>query len=188
MGTSIAKIERHYGTLLSGAAAGIASRLAAFKAAQDDQAERTRRPRAGSPSTGMARRRRALCAARAQRPERRAQRSGSGQLDTFVPLSGQARGKCRCHTPTETWVYQARSGTPRAGLEPAIGGLEVADLQGFRARYGESTGSKVPPVDHSCAESETRLGTLTAGSRPCAAYLGWCSRSSRSMIIARSCC
>jgi hypothetical protein len=33
MGTSIEMIERHYGTLLSGAAAGIASRLAAFEAA-----------------------------------------------------------------------------------------------------------------------------------------------------------
>jgi integrase len=35
MGTSIEMIERHYGTLLSGAAAGIASRLATFEAAQD---------------------------------------------------------------------------------------------------------------------------------------------------------
>jgi integrase len=35
MGTSIEMIERHYGTLLSGAAAGIASRLAAFEAEQD---------------------------------------------------------------------------------------------------------------------------------------------------------
>jgi integrase len=35
MGTSIKMIERHYGTLLSGAAAGIASRLAAFEAEQD---------------------------------------------------------------------------------------------------------------------------------------------------------
>jgi integrase len=35
MGTSIEMIERHYGTLLSGAAAGIASRLSAFEAAQD---------------------------------------------------------------------------------------------------------------------------------------------------------
>lgn len=35
MGTSIKMIERHYGTLLSGAAAGIASRLAAFEADQD---------------------------------------------------------------------------------------------------------------------------------------------------------
>ena len=35
MGTSIEMIERHYGTLLSGAAAGIAGRLAAFEARQD---------------------------------------------------------------------------------------------------------------------------------------------------------
>jgi integrase len=35
MGTSIEMIERHYGTLLSGAVAGIASRLAAFEAEQD---------------------------------------------------------------------------------------------------------------------------------------------------------
>jgi hypothetical protein len=35
MGTSIEMIERHYGTLLQGAAAGIASRLAAFEAAQE---------------------------------------------------------------------------------------------------------------------------------------------------------
>ena len=34
MGTSVAMIERHYGTLLEGAAAGIASRLDAFDAAQ----------------------------------------------------------------------------------------------------------------------------------------------------------
>jgi integrase len=39
MGTSIEMIERHYGTLLSGAAAGIASRLAAFEAAQDQATE-----------------------------------------------------------------------------------------------------------------------------------------------------
>jgi hypothetical protein len=39
MGTSIEMIERHYGTLLSGAAAGIASRLAAFEAEQDEAAE-----------------------------------------------------------------------------------------------------------------------------------------------------
>lgn len=41
MGTSIQMIERHYGTLLSGAAAGIASRLAAFdaKQEQDEQGE-----------------------------------------------------------------------------------------------------------------------------------------------------
>ncbi len=36
MGTSIEMIERHYGTLLTGSAAGIASRLAAFEAAQGD--------------------------------------------------------------------------------------------------------------------------------------------------------
>jgi len=35
IGTSIEMIERHYGTLLSGAAAGIASRLAAFEAEHD---------------------------------------------------------------------------------------------------------------------------------------------------------
>jgi integrase len=35
MGTSIAMIERHYGTLLDGAGAGIAGRLAAFEADQD---------------------------------------------------------------------------------------------------------------------------------------------------------
>jgi len=35
MGTSIEMIERHYGTLLSGAATGIAARLAAFEAEQD---------------------------------------------------------------------------------------------------------------------------------------------------------
>ena len=40
MGTSIDMIERHYGSLLQGAAAGIASRLAMFEAAQDDAAER----------------------------------------------------------------------------------------------------------------------------------------------------
>jgi hypothetical protein len=39
MGTSIEMIERHYGTLLSGAAAGIASRLAAFEAEEDEAAE-----------------------------------------------------------------------------------------------------------------------------------------------------
>jgi integrase len=39
MGTSIEMIERHYGTLLSGAAAGIATRLAAFEAAEDRAAE-----------------------------------------------------------------------------------------------------------------------------------------------------
>jgi integrase len=41
MGTSIEMIERHYGTLLSGAAAGIASRLAAFEAEQERAAENT---------------------------------------------------------------------------------------------------------------------------------------------------
>jgi integrase len=40
MGTSIEMIERHYGTLLSGAAAGIAARLAAFEAEQDRAADR----------------------------------------------------------------------------------------------------------------------------------------------------
>ena len=35
MGTSIEMIERHYGTLLAGAAAGIASRLATFEAEQN---------------------------------------------------------------------------------------------------------------------------------------------------------
>ena len=39
MGSSIDTIERHYGSLLQGAAAGIASRLAAFEAEQDDAAE-----------------------------------------------------------------------------------------------------------------------------------------------------
>jgi hypothetical protein len=39
MGTSIEMIERHYGTLLTGAAAGIAARLAAFEAEQDAEAE-----------------------------------------------------------------------------------------------------------------------------------------------------
>ncbi len=39
MGTSIEMIERHYGTLLSGAAAGIAARLDAFDAAQDEADE-----------------------------------------------------------------------------------------------------------------------------------------------------
>ena len=34
MGTSIEMIERHYGTLLDGATAGIADRLAAFEAEQ----------------------------------------------------------------------------------------------------------------------------------------------------------
>jgi hypothetical protein len=35
MGPSIEMIERHYGTLLDGAGAGIAGRLAAFEADQD---------------------------------------------------------------------------------------------------------------------------------------------------------
>ena len=35
MGTSIEMIERHYGTLLDGAGAGIAGRLAAFEDEQD---------------------------------------------------------------------------------------------------------------------------------------------------------
>jgi hypothetical protein len=43
MGTSIEMIERHYGTLLSGAAAGIASRLAAFEAEQEQTMELERR-------------------------------------------------------------------------------------------------------------------------------------------------
>jgi integrase len=39
MGTSIEMIERHYGTLLTGAAAGIASRLATFEAEQGRSAD-----------------------------------------------------------------------------------------------------------------------------------------------------
>jgi integrase len=39
MGTSIEMIERHYGTLLTGAAAGIASRLATFEAQQDQASD-----------------------------------------------------------------------------------------------------------------------------------------------------
>jgi hypothetical protein len=43
MGTSVAMIERHYGTLIEGAAADIARRLDAFdterKRAEDEQAE-----------------------------------------------------------------------------------------------------------------------------------------------------
>jgi hypothetical protein len=35
MGTSVQMIERHHGTLLDGAAAGIVSRLDAFEAARD---------------------------------------------------------------------------------------------------------------------------------------------------------
>lgn len=40
MGTSIEMIERHYGTLLTGAAAGIANRLATFEAEQERAANR----------------------------------------------------------------------------------------------------------------------------------------------------
>lgn len=40
MGTSIEMIERHYGTLLTGAAAGIATRLAAFEAEQGQATDR----------------------------------------------------------------------------------------------------------------------------------------------------
>lgn len=40
MGTSIEMIERHYGTLLTGAAAGIAGRLATFEAEQDRATDR----------------------------------------------------------------------------------------------------------------------------------------------------
>jgi hypothetical protein len=42
MGTSVQMIERHYGTLLDGAGAGIASRLDAFEASQDKQRERAK--------------------------------------------------------------------------------------------------------------------------------------------------
>jgi hypothetical protein len=38
MGTSVRMIERHYGALLDGAAAGIAGRLNAFEADQDEAA------------------------------------------------------------------------------------------------------------------------------------------------------
>ncbi len=38
MGTSVRMIERHYGALLDGAAAGITTRLDAFEAAQGEQA------------------------------------------------------------------------------------------------------------------------------------------------------
>jgi hypothetical protein len=41
MGTSVRMIERHYGALLTGAAAGIASRLAAFEAGQEERDERS---------------------------------------------------------------------------------------------------------------------------------------------------
>jgi hypothetical protein len=43
MGTSIEMIERHYGTLLTGAAAGIATRLAAFEAEQEQATDRATR-------------------------------------------------------------------------------------------------------------------------------------------------
>jgi hypothetical protein len=43
MGTSIEMIERHYGTLLTGAAAGIAERQAAFEAALQAEAEQKQR-------------------------------------------------------------------------------------------------------------------------------------------------
>ena len=49
---------------------------------------------------------------------------------------------------------------PPAGLEPATCGLEVPDLQGFSVAYGESTWLGLASVDHTCAESETQLGTL----------------------------
>ena len=39
MGTSIEMIERHYGTLLDGATAGIAGRLDALDAARDKASE-----------------------------------------------------------------------------------------------------------------------------------------------------
>ena len=39
MGTSVRMIERHYGALLDGAGAGIASRLDAFEAKQDHNRE-----------------------------------------------------------------------------------------------------------------------------------------------------
>ena len=42
MGTSVAMIERHYGTLLDGAGADLARRLSAFEATHDDAAERAR--------------------------------------------------------------------------------------------------------------------------------------------------
>lgn len=38
MGTSVAMIERHYGTLIEGAGADIARRLSAFEADQDARA------------------------------------------------------------------------------------------------------------------------------------------------------
>jgi hypothetical protein len=42
MGTSVLMIERVYGSLLGGATAGIASRLAAFEAEQDRAEKRAR--------------------------------------------------------------------------------------------------------------------------------------------------
>jgi len=39
MCTSVAMIERHYGTLIEGAGADIARRLSAFEAGQERQAE-----------------------------------------------------------------------------------------------------------------------------------------------------
>ncbi len=46
MGTSVLMIERHYGALLDGAAAGIARRLATFEANQS-QADQTFGPQLG---------------------------------------------------------------------------------------------------------------------------------------------
>jgi hypothetical protein len=42
MGTSVAMIERHYGTLTEGAGADIARRLSAFEASRDSAAEQRR--------------------------------------------------------------------------------------------------------------------------------------------------
>jgi hypothetical protein len=39
MGTSVAMIERHYGTLIEGAGADIARRLSAFEAVQEQEAD-----------------------------------------------------------------------------------------------------------------------------------------------------
>ncbi|MGZ6565077.1 MAG: hypothetical protein ACXVH3_36865 [Solirubrobacteraceae bacterium] len=47
MGTSVAMIERHYGSLLDGANAGIASRLASFEAEQEHAARAERSDRLG---------------------------------------------------------------------------------------------------------------------------------------------
>jgi integrase len=41
MGTSVRMIERHFGALLTGAAAGIASRLAAFEAGKEERDDRS---------------------------------------------------------------------------------------------------------------------------------------------------